>query len=75
LGETDIVFQGAMNGIRLHQNFDVYDIPYTVNPGETLTLDGSLITPADPGQYGEAWAIQQGANTIYCTFWIVVNAQ
>ena len=75
VGETDIVFLGAMNGQRLHQNYDVFDLPYTVNPGETLILDGSLITPADPGQYGEAWAIQQAQKNVYCTFWIVVNAQ
>jgi hypothetical protein len=74
-GETDMVYLGAANGQRLHQNWDVYDIPYTVKPGETLTIDGSLITPADPGQYGEAWAIQQGTKTIYCTFWIIVNVQ
>lgn len=75
VGETDIVFLGAMNGQRLHQNNDVFDLPYTVRPGESLILDGSLITPANPGIYGEAWAIQQGQKNVYCTFWIVVNAE
>ena len=60
--------------MRLHQNWDVYDITATVQPGENFTVNGSLITPDEPGQYGEAWAIQQGQN-ILCTFWIIVTVQ
>jgi uncharacterized protein YraI len=72
--KVDLVFLGALNGMRLHQNWDVYDITATVQPGETYTVDGSLITPSDPGTYGEAWALQQeGVNL--CTFWVIVEAQ
>ena len=73
-GEADLVFVGAVDGVRLHQNWDLYDITATVQPGETYTVSGGLITPPDPGQYGEAWAIQQGPDLL-CTFWILVNVQ
>jgi len=72
--KVDLVFLGAIDGQRLHQNGDVYDITTTVQPGESYTVSGGLITPAEPGQYGEAWALQQ-EGTALCTFWVLVNAQ
>jgi uncharacterized protein YraI len=71
---TDLVYLGAINGQRLHQNYDVYDITTTVQPGEQYTVSGSLITPSTPGQYGEAWSIMTGSTTL-CTFWVIVNVQ
>jgi len=73
-GSVDLVFQGALNGQRLHQNWDMYDITTTVQPGESYTVSGGLITPASPGQYGEAWALMTGSTTL-CTFWVIINAQ
>jgi uncharacterized protein YraI len=73
-GEVDFVYQGSVDGIRLHQNWDVYDIGSTVQPGDTYTINGSLITPPQPGEYGEAWALQEG-NSVLCTFWIIVNVE
>jgi uncharacterized protein YraI len=72
--KTDLVFLGAVNGQRLHQNGDVYDITATVNPGETYTVSGGLITPATPGEYGEAWSLQQDGVQV-CTFWVIVNVK
>lgn len=72
--KVDLVFLGAINGQRLHQNWDLYDITTTVQPGENYTVSGSLITPAQPGQYGEAWALQQDGVNL-CTFWVIVEAQ
>jgi uncharacterized protein YraI len=72
--DVDLVFQGALNGQRLHSTGDVYDINQTVDPGQTYTVSGSLITPDSPGQYGEAWALMRG-QTLLCSFWIIVNAQ
>ncbi len=71
---TDLVFLGAINGQRLHQNYDLYDITTTVEPGEDYTVSGSLITPATPGQYGEAWSLVSNGTTV-CTFWITINVQ
>jgi uncharacterized protein YraI len=72
--EVDVVFQGAIDGIRLHQNWDIYDLPTTVAAGESITLTGGSITPSEPGQYGEVWALQQGSQVL-CTFRIIVNVQ
>jgi uncharacterized protein YraI len=71
---TDLVFLGAINGQRLHQNYDLYDITTTVQPGATYTVSGGLITPATPGQYGEAWSLVSNGTTV-CTFWVIVNVQ
>jgi len=73
--EVDVVYQGAMNGQRLHQGLDRFDLPVTIQPGQTLTLNGSGITPASAGQFGEAWALQMGNSAPLCTFWIIVNAK
>jgi uncharacterized protein YraI len=70
---TDLVYVGAINGQRLHQNYDLYDITQTVAPGANYTVNGNLITPATPGQYGEAWSLVSNGVTV-CTFWIIVNA-
>jgi uncharacterized protein YraI len=72
--KTDLVYLGAINGQRLHQNGDVYDITASVNPGQTYTVQGSLITPATPGEYGEAWSLQQDGLQV-CTFWVIVDVQ
>jgi uncharacterized protein YraI len=72
--DVDVVFQGAMGDQRLHQGADVFDLPYTTNPGQTVTISGNGITPANAGQYGEAWALMRGQTNL-CTFWIIVNAQ
>ena len=72
--KTDLVYLGAIDGQRLHQNGDVYDITASVNPGETYTVQGSLITPATPGEYGEAWSLQQDGVQV-CTFWVIVDVQ
>ena len=74
-GEVDLVYLGAINGQRLHQNYDLYDITQTVQPGEEYTVSGGMITPDAPGQYGEAWALRQGSENILCSFWIIVNVQ
>jgi len=63
-----------MNGQRLHQNYDLYDITETVEPGANYTVSGGMITPSNPGQYGEAWSLVSNGTTV-CTFWIIVNAQ
>ena len=72
--EVDLVFAGAIDGVRLHQQGDLYDITTTVQPGTTYTISGTLITPPESGQFGEAWALQQGQKTL-CTFWIIVEVQ
>jgi hypothetical protein len=71
---VDLVYLGALNGQRLHQNWDIYDITATVQPGESYTVSGGLITPSQAGQYGEAWALQSADETL-CTFWVIINVE
>ncbi len=71
---TDLVFLGAVNGQRLHQNYDLYDITATVPAGQNYTVSIPLITPPSTGQAGEAWSLMSGGTTL-CTFWILVNVQ
>lgn len=71
---SSLVFLGSLNGVRLHQNGDRYGMSQNVDPGATYTVSGSMITPPDPGQYGEAWALQEGETTL-CTFWVIVNVE
>jgi uncharacterized protein YraI len=70
---TNLVFLAAVSGQRLHQNGDMYGISQNVDPGGTYTVSGSMISPADPGQYGEAWSLINTNGTTYCTFWIIIN--
>jgi uncharacterized protein YraI len=72
--QTNLVFLGAANGQRLHQNGDLYGISKSVAPGDTYTVSGGLITPATPGEYGEAWALIQNDVQV-CTFWVLVTVQ
>jgi uncharacterized protein YraI len=72
--QTNLVFLGAANGQRLHQNGDLYGVSKSVVPGDTYTVSGGLITPATPGEYGEAWALVQ-KDVQVCTFWVLVTVQ
>lgn len=74
MGEADIAFQGAINNVRLSQGYDVYDIPQTVNPGQTLTITGNGIAPTTSGKYGEVWAIIQNTpnQTVFCPYWFTM---
>ena len=74
-GEADIAFQGAINNVRLSQGYDVFDIPNTVNPGQTLTLTGSGIAPSTSGSYGELWAVIQNTpgQAVNCPFWFTIQ--
>jgi hypothetical protein len=73
-GEADIVFQGAINNVRLSQGYDVFDIPNTVNPGQTLSVTGNGIAPSSSGSYGELWAIIQNTSDqqVNCPFWFTM---
>ena len=74
-GEADIVFQGAINNVRISQGYDVFDIPNTVNPGQTLTLTGNGIAPSASGSYGELWSIIQNTSgaQVSCPFWFTMK--
>ncbi len=74
MGEADIAFQGAINNVRLSQGYDVFDVPQTVNPGQTLTITGNGLAPTSSGSYGELWAIIQNLpdQPVNCPFWFTM---
>ena len=59
--------------MRLHQNYDLYDITQSVDPGANYTVTVPMVSPDTTGQWGEAWALQQGSSNILCTFWVVIE--
>jgi uncharacterized protein YraI len=75
MGEADVKFEGALNNVRLSQGYDVYDIPTTVNPGQSLTITGNGVAPSTSGSYGETWAIVQNVpnQTVYCPYWFTMK--
>jgi hypothetical protein len=72
--EYDVIFVSATNGVSLHQGADVQDLPSTVDPGQTITLSGTGITPATAGNYGESWAIAKGSTPV-CPFYVVFQVK
>jgi uncharacterized protein YraI len=72
---VDLVFVGAAGGMRLHMNYDLYDITQTVQPGANYTVTIPMVSPDGTGQWGEAWELRQGADNVLCTFWVVIDVK
>lgn len=71
---VDLVYLGAIDGMRLHQNYDLYDITQTVESGANYTVTVPMVSPDATGQWGEAWQLQQSGNVL-CTFWVVIDVK
>ncbi len=71
---VDLVYIGAKDGMRLHQNYDLYDITQTVQPGANYTVTVPMISPDSAGQWGEAWQLQQSGNVL-CSFWVIIEVK
>ena len=72
--EYDIIFVSSSSGTSMHEGSDVYDLPSTVNPGQTVTISGTGTTPATAGSYTENWAVAQGKNPV-CPFNVVIQVK
>ena len=72
---VDLVYLGAIGGMRLHQNYDLYDITQSVDPGANYTVTVPMVSPDTTGQWGEAWALQQGSSNILCSFWVIIDVK
>ena len=72
--EYDVIFVSSTTGYSMHSGGDVYDLPSTVEPGQTVTISGSGITPATAGPYTESWGIAQGSNVI-CPFYVTIQVK
>ena len=72
--EYDVIFVSSTSGTSMNEGSNVYDLPSTVNPGETVTISGTGTTPATTGSYTENWAIAQGNNPV-CPFNVVIQVK
>jgi hypothetical protein len=72
--EYDVVFVSSSAGGSIHSGPDTYDLPSTIEPGQTVTISGTGKTPINLGPYTETWAIAQG-NKIVCPFDVTVQVQ
>jgi uncharacterized protein YraI len=71
-GEVDLRYVGAAANIPLHQGSDVYDLAASVEPGATYNFTVSMISPFDPGTYGEVWEVVLG-NQPVCQFYSYIT--
>jgi uncharacterized protein YraI len=72
--EYDVIYISSTTGYSMHSGSDVYDLPSTVDPGQTVTISGSGITPAAGGPYTESWAIAKGSTPV-CPFYVVFQVK
>jgi uncharacterized protein YraI len=71
-GEVDLRYVGAAANIPLHQGSDFYDLAASVEPGATYNFTVSMISPFDPGTYGEVWEVVLGNQPI-CQFYSYIT--
>jgi len=69
----DVRFAGAVNNVGLHTGADIYDLTFTVDPGQTYSFSVPMLAPTYMGQYGEAWEIVRGDGTVACYFYIYIT--
>ena len=69
----DVRFAGALNNVGLHTGADMYDLTFTVDPGQTYSFSVPMLAPTYMGQYGEAWEIVSGDGTVACYFYVYIN--
>lgn len=69
----DVRFTGAVNNVGLHTGADMYDLTFTVDPGQTYSFSVPMLAPTYMGQYGEAWEIVSGDGTVACYFYIYIT--
>jgi uncharacterized protein YraI len=70
---TDVRFAGALNDVGLHTGADIYDLTFTVDPGQTYSFSVPMLAPTYTGTYGEAWEIVNGSGTVACYFYVYIN--
>ena len=71
-GQVDIRYIAAQNNILLHQGSDIYDLTNTVAPGATYNFTVPMISPFDPGSYGELWQVAWGGSLL-CEFYVYIT--
>ena len=70
----DIKFISAVDGVKIHQGEGLYDLPSLVEPDDQITIYIDMLSPADPGSYGETWALVSGS-TVICKWSISIKVK
>jgi hypothetical protein len=61
------------SGDEFHQH-DVYDLPTTVEPGESIDIIVDMLAPDDEGEYDTTWVLHRGGQLI-CTMEIEIEVE
>ena len=69
----DVRFAGAVNDVGLHTGADIYDLTFSVDPGQTYSFSVPMLAPTYMGQYGEAWEIVGSDGSVACYFYLYIN--
>ncbi len=69
----DVRFAGAYNNIWLHTGSDIYDLTFSVDPGQTYSFSVDMLAPTYMGTYGEAWEVVGSDGSVACYFYVYIN--
>jgi hypothetical protein len=58
----------------MHSGPNTYDLPSTIEPGQTVTKSVTGKTPVGSGPYTETWAIAQGKK-VECPFNVTLQVK
>jgi hypothetical protein len=72
--EYDVIYVSSTSGVSMHSGADKYDLPSTIEPGQSVTITGTGKTPSTSGPYTETWAIAQGKKVV-CPFDVTIQVQ
>jgi len=70
--DTDVDYR-YKSGDKIHQA-EIYDLPETTKPGESIDLIVEMEAPDKEGKYKTTWALQRGSNVI-CTMTLELNVK
>ena len=70
--ETDVDYR-YKSGDKMHQ-FEVYDLPESVKPGESVDLTVDMEAPDKEDTYKTTWALQRG-NIVICTMTLEIYVE
>jgi hypothetical protein len=63
-----------VGGVEMHTYEDLYDIPQTVKPDETIKIGVDMLAPGTAGTYKTQWALVKG-RIILCLLPLTVNVK
>lgn len=71
LGQVDYKY---LSGTKMHKYNNLYDLPKTVKPGESITIIVDMVAPQYSGWYSTSWGIVRGS-TVLCSLPLTLHVQ